>query len=495
MIGSRTSVWINPFRHSILGALAAGFGSLCLGPLAHAGSAPASLRLKLSPDEVLSPGQTVAVSVAFADAGGAACPSDQRRRVMLSVSGSGGVLEQDHVDVEAGQWVSAAVTFRAVSSGDVFINARTPGLAASQVVVSIRSRKSRWELGLFETAVFADPGVSFALKARAPNATAARAGSWEVGNPVTIYAILDEARDVSRRAVLEVWTEPQTPWIDVGSVRSDGGRAKGPITGLHTAVTLPGRSDDGELCVFARIVEEGAGRPPQTECLHFERPVASRIAFDPQLLTISAYETDVPLTVVLVNQFDGYNTTAGESHNIELISHNANARVEPQSPCSLPERAGTCLRLNAARGRATLKWSRLPAGTQIKLTARDVDDTQDLHEGTAEITIVAKPAALALLAAFGGCLGGLARLFYLGVSLAGRNRSRLDSRGFVHLGFSGLFGVILFQATGVALGLLPSAASATGLGQAFVLGTVGGYGGIVVLGRLFDQVLPAAKTA
>jgi hypothetical protein len=159
------------------------------------------------------------------------------------------------------------------------------------------------------------------------------------------------------------------------------------------------------------------------------------------------------------------------------------------------ERAGSCLRLSSARGRATLRWRGLPAGTLIKLTARDVDGVQDLHEGTAEITIVARPAVLSLLAVFGGGLGGLARLFYLGIFLAGKSRSRLDVRGLAHLGFSGLFGLILFQAAAAALAPLPSVASATGLGQAFVLGTVGGYGGIVVLGRLFDHVLPAPKPA
>src|SRR5262249_36364923 len=266
----------------------------------------------------------------------------------------------------------------------------------AQAVVSVRSRKSQWDLGLLGAPVFADSAVGFALKARAPNATAVRAGSWEVGAPVTVYAILDDAGDAARRPTLEVWSEPQVAWIHLGGVRSAEARGKAPITGLHTVVTLPGRVDPGDLCVYARIDEGGAGRAPERVCLHFEKPVAARIAFVPQLQTISAYETEVPLTLVLLDQFDRNLGGAAESHNIELSARRAKARREPQSPCSDqgPARSPSCLRLSAARGRATLKWSGLPAGTQIRVTARDVDETQDLDEGNAEITIVAKPAVL-----------------------------------------------------------------------------------------------------
>jgi hypothetical protein len=117
------------------------------------------------------------------------------------------------------------------------------------------------------------------------------------------------------------------------------------------------------------------------------------------------------------------------------------------------------------------------------------------------LTVVMSAYVLVSFAGLGGLLGGLARESYKGhfrQIIPKWRQGRLQVGVLGHMLFGSLFGVILFQAANLGLVTAASIPKLAAQGRpmaqtltfAFFFGVLGGFGGIVILARLLEKVLP-----
>jgi hypothetical protein len=141
-----------------------------------------------------------------------------------------------------------------------------------------------------------------------------------------------------------------------------------------------------------------------------------------------------------------------------------------------------------------LRLSGFPLTDEIRVLARDRDAETDLLPGELAVMVVANPFAILVLAGIGGILGGLARQVYEvrpSRIWPARIGTRLEPGLIGNVVFSVLFGVVMFL--GVKLGVLdPGGFTGAAASRAFLLGVLGGFGGILVLQRMTQRALSLA---
>lgn len=127
----------------------------------------------------------------------------------------------------------------------------------------------------------------------------------------------------------------------------------------------------------------------------------------------------------------------------------------------------------------------------VRATSQGLVASQTLQVATAT-------AALLLLTAVGGVLGGVTRDLYkegVGRILPRWIRGRLDPGLLLDAAMSAIFGIVLYYALtlGLLQGLgsfLPQDLRLDAPALAFVLGVLGGFGGVMVLERLLARIFP-----
>lgn len=130
----------------------------------------------------------------------------------------------------------------------------------------------------------------------------------------------------------------------------------------------------------------------------------------------------------------------------------------------------------------------------VRATSRGLVASRTLQVATAT-------AALLLLTAVGGLLGGVSRDLYkegIGRILPRWVRGRLDPGLLLDAAMSALFGIVLYYAVRLGLlqglgTLLPQDLRLDAPALAFVLGVLGGFGGVMVLERLLARIFPQGQ--
>jgi hypothetical protein len=188
---------------------------------------------------------------------------------------------------------------------------------------------------------------------------------------------------------------------------------------------------------------------------------------------------------------DAIITALDQAHMIELRSSNGVSFDRKR------------LQLSPAKpvGHATARFGLLSWG-EAQLVAADVEN--DLGWGSAMVSVHIAASMLVLCAGISGAFGALSRYVYLVRTTRllpawDKGRVKLGPRGPHALRYRLRRGPLSCGARWAASARAGSggrhARRRTVLALALLLGVLGGFGGVVILGRLTERILPAPKPA
>jgi len=418
--------------------------------------------------------------------------NDRERTIYLEMR-SAGPAETGSGDVAPRQATAppgGAVTssFRASRPGRLLIRATSDGLAPAQELVTVVAGRS----GLLEMLVppvhaWTDDAFAIYPKDHLP---------VPVNGSSTALFTVTVGRKVEKNEVVRVRiaTRPAVP------VTYDGREAPG-----FAEFEIPeGNSNSRQIeisserprlvSVSARIVEARPAelrgtRDEDVAAVKFVPPRPERVVLKPD--QTGASPLWLPLTVGLEDTEHTAITALDQAHTIELSS---------RSSVSFDRKR---LQLSPAKptGHATARFGFFSWGEQ-QIVATDLEN--DLGTGSATVSVRMAASMLLLCAGLSGAFGALSRYVYRVRThrlLPTRTHGRMEPGLLGNTVFGIGFGEVLYHAgrLGLLHPLLVPGASApddgTLLALALLLGVVGGFGGIVILGRLTERILPAPKPA
>jgi len=469
-------------RIGVLAPFVGTLSSLVLVAVPVARAAPTRLQLRVE-RSTLRVGETTGVTIGFLDRDFRPVANDRDRTVILAVRGAGsggghGDISPGRVTVPAGTASFSDARFTARAPGTVTIRTESDGLAPAEGFVRIVNASASVLSRILVPAVHADGPAFEVLASRSrPVANGVSTGSF--------YVQLDESLPAGQSLRVRITTEPPVTLRlgdqPVGIVEIGAGRDKSePISVLSV--------EAGKVRIRAQALPAG---PTSEAEIEFDAPQPARVLIElsgGSEQVIASNRRVLPLEVRVGDKDRIPIERLGTQHLIELSPETSHLtfgiRFEPTLLSLQPGHPGR---------QSILRLSGFPLSDEIRLLARDRDDERDLAPGELTVKVVAAGFTILVLAGMGGVFGGLARHVYQGSPAQIRPR-RLRGRLEPGLLGNGLFGVVfgLVMFLGVNLLVLaPTGLSDTGsANMAFLLGVLGGFGGILVLQRLLDRVLP-----
>jgi hypothetical protein len=453
----------------------------------------APVRLKLTIDKAtLGAGEHARLRVAFLDRDYQPVANDRERTVYLETR-SAGPAETGSGDIAPRQATApaggtAASEFRAVRRGRLLIRATSDGLAPAQELVTVVAGPA----GLLEMLMpavhaWADDAFAIYPKDHLP---------VPVNGSSTALFTVTVGRRVEKDEIVRVRvaTRPAVPVSYDG--RESPGFAEFEIPeGNSNSRQIEISSEKPRLVsVSARIVEARPAAPrgardEDVAVVQFIPPRPERVVVKPEQTGSSPLW--LPLTVSLEDSEHTAITALDRAHTIQMSSRSGvsfdrkRLQLSPTKPT----------------GHATARLGLFSWG-ELQIVAADVEN--DLGTGSATVSVRVAATMLLLCAGLSGAFGALSRHAYRvrtsRLLPAWHNgRMKLGLLGNTVFGIG--FGEVLYQAGRLGLlhpPLVPSGSApedGTLLALALLLGVLGGFGGVVILDRLTERILPAPKAA
>jgi hypothetical protein len=419
--------------------------------------------------------------------------ANDRDRTVYFETRSAGPAETGSGDIAPSQATAppgggAASSFRATRRGRLLIRAASDGLSPAQELVTVVVARSGL-LEMFMPSVHAATDYAFAIypKDHLP---------VPVNGSSTALFTVTVGRRVERNEVLRVRiaTRPAVPVSYDG--RRNPGFAEFEIpAGTSQSKQIEISSETPRLvAVSARVIEGWPVAVPGTKdeaaaVVQFVWPRPERVVLKPD--PAGATPLWLPLTVSLEDSEHATITALDRAHMIELRSSNGVSFDRKR------------LQLSPAKpvGHATARFGLLSWG-EAQLVAADVEN--DLGWGSAMVSVHIAASMLVLCAGLSGAFGALSRHVYQVRTtrlLPAWDKGRVKLGLVGHTVFGIGFGEVLYQAGRVGLlhpALVPGGGTpedGTVLALALLLGVLGGFGGVAILGRLTERILPAPKAA
>ena len=448
-------------------------------------------RLKLTIDKTtLRVGEDARLRVGFLDRDYRPVANDRERTIYFETrsagpaeTGSGDIAPRQATVATAG---AASSGFRATRQGRLLIRATSDGLAPAQELVTVVAGRS----GLLEILVpavhaWADDTFAIYPKDHLP---------VPVNGSSTALFTVTVGRRVEKNEVVRVRiaTRPAVPVSYDG--RESPGFAEFEIPeGNSNSRQIEISSEKPRLVsVSARIVEARPAARRGDEDVAVVQFVPPR----PERVVVRPDQTDasplwLPLTVELEDSEHTAITALDQAHTIEMSSRRGvsfdrrRLQLSPTKPT----------------GYATARFGFFSWG-EMQIVATDVEN--DLGTGSATVTVRIAASMLVLCAGLSGAFGALSRHVHRVRTTRlmpawDRGRMKLGLVGHTVFGIG--FGEVLYQAGRVGLlhpALVPGGGppeDGTVFALALLLGVLGGFGGVVILDRLTERILPAPKAA
>jgi len=249
--------------------------------------------------------------------------------------------------------------------------------------------------------------------------------------------------------------------------------------------------DPKDVKVDAYMVESRELQDTTTVRFDPIRPVS--IILDPVPEQLTSDKATAYLTVSLADEAGAPIKQLSDQHTIEISasSHPELLRISKHSLVLSPDRPTAEARVETNGFPDSKELTLLALDSTASLTATKTFKFTGTLPGVALVILL-------LLAAAGGVVGGLTRHVFRARStpvLPKRIHGRLKLGFIGNPPFSCLFGSILFLATRFGIGMggklaLDNLSRPDTMAFAGFLGVLGGFGGILVLDRLLNRILP-----
>jgi hypothetical protein len=471
---------------------AAGFflGLVTLIGTASALAAPG--RLKLTIDKTtLGVGEDARLRVGFLDRNYQPVANDRERTIYLEMrragpaeTGAGDVAPRQATAPSGG---AATGGFRATRPGRLLIRANSDGLAPAQELVTVvAGRSGLLEMLMPPVHAWTDDAFAIYPKDHLPvpvNGSSTALFTVTVGRRVEKNEVV-RVRIATRPAVPVTYDGRETPGFAEFEIPEGSSNSRQ----IEIASERPRLVSVSARIVEARPAERRGTRDEDVAAVQFVSPRPERVILKPD--PAGASPLWLPLTVGLEDSEHTAITALDKAHTIELSSRSSvsfdrkRLQLSPTKPT----------------GHATARFGFFSWGAQ-QIVATDVEN--DLGTGSATVSVPMATSMLLLCAGLSGAFGALSRHVYRVRTtrlLPAWDKGRVKLGLVGHTVFGIGFGEVLYQAGRVGLlhpALAPSGTPEDGtvLALALLFGVLGGFGGVVILGRLTERILPAPKAA